>query len=153
MLYVMFRPWYSWNIAIACIKHQSINQSIAVCCGFKSRSDQSKVYKIGICCFFSKNAVLGKKGKDWLTQNQDHVSRVEWHVCSMNCCIPEVYKNPTRPVSLWQSRYHHHIMKMQLAAALTQKINCLHIIAEKRIFCSCTKKYYYWHGKNHTFSV
>ena len=52
--------------------NQSINQSIVVCCLFKSRSAQTKVYTIGICCFLAKHAVLGRKRKDWLAQNQDN---------------------------------------------------------------------------------
>jgi hypothetical protein len=41
---------------------------------FESRSDQTKHYKIGICCFSSKHASLNRKSKDWLTRNQDNVS-------------------------------------------------------------------------------
>jgi hypothetical protein len=44
--------------------------------GFKSRSGQTKDYKIGICCFSTKHSALRKKSKDWLAQNQDNVS--EW---------------------------------------------------------------------------
>ena len=43
---------------------------------FESRSDQTKHYKIGICCFSSKHASLNRKSKDWLARNQDNVS--EW---------------------------------------------------------------------------
>ena len=41
--------------------------------GFKSRSGQTKDYKIGICCF---STALRRKSKDWLAQNQNNVS--EW---------------------------------------------------------------------------
>ena len=34
---------------------------------FESRPGQSKDYKIGICCFSSKNTALKSKSKDWLT--------------------------------------------------------------------------------------
>jgi hypothetical protein len=44
--------------------------------GFESRSGQTKDYKIGICCFSAKHAVLRRKSKDWLAQNQNNVS--EW---------------------------------------------------------------------------
>ena len=44
--------------------------------GFDPRSGQTKDYKIGICCFSSKHAVLKRKSKDWLAQNQDNVA--EW---------------------------------------------------------------------------
>jgi len=29
--------------------------------GFEPRSDQTKVYKIGICCFYAKNTALRRK--------------------------------------------------------------------------------------------
>ena len=50
--------------------------SSAVDRGFELRSGQTKDYKIGICCFFAKNAALRRKSKDWLAQNQNNVS--EW---------------------------------------------------------------------------
>ena len=43
---------------------------------FESRSDQTKRYNIGICCFSSKHASLKRKSKDWMARNQDNVS--EW---------------------------------------------------------------------------
>jgi hypothetical protein len=42
----------------------------------RSRSGQTKEYKIGICCFSDKHAALRRKNKDWLARNQDNVS--EW---------------------------------------------------------------------------
>ena len=42
--------------------------------GFEPRSDQTKDYKIDICCFSAKHAALRRKSKDWLTWNQDNVS-------------------------------------------------------------------------------
>jgi hypothetical protein len=42
----------------------------------RPRSDQTKDYEIGICCFSAKHATLRKKIKDWLAWNQDNVS--EW---------------------------------------------------------------------------
>ena len=44
--------------------------------GFKPRSDQSKDYKIGICCFSVKCTALRRKSKEWLARNQHNVS--EW---------------------------------------------------------------------------
>ena len=49
--------------------------------GFEPRSSQTKDYKIGICCFSAKHAALRRKGKDWLTQNQNNVS--EWGYMSI----------------------------------------------------------------------
>ena len=43
---------------------------------FEPRSDQTKDYKIGICCFSTNHAALRRKSKDWLAQNQNNVS--EW---------------------------------------------------------------------------
>ena len=43
--------------------------------GFETQSDQTKDYKIGICCFSAKHTALRKKRKDWLSQNQDNVSK------------------------------------------------------------------------------
>ena len=41
--------------------------------GFEPWFDQTKDYKIGICCFFPKHAVLRSKSKDWLARNLDIV--------------------------------------------------------------------------------
>jgi hypothetical protein len=43
--------------------------------GVESRSDQTKDYVIGICCFSSKHAALRRKSKDWLARNQNNVSK------------------------------------------------------------------------------
>ena len=48
-------------------------------CGFEPRLGQTKAYKIGICCLSAKHAALRSKNKDWLAQNQNNVSWVEWH--------------------------------------------------------------------------
>ena len=44
--------------------------------GFEPWSGQTKDYKIGICCFSAKHAVLRRKIKDGLARNQNKVS--EW---------------------------------------------------------------------------
>ena len=54
----------------------SVLASSAVDRGFEHWSDQSKDYKIGICCFSAKHAALRSKSKDWLARNQDNV--YEW---------------------------------------------------------------------------
>ena len=54
----------------------SVLVSSAVDHGFEPHSGQTKDYKIDICCFSGKHAVLRRKNKDWLAQNQDNVS--EW---------------------------------------------------------------------------
>ena len=59
-----------------CNRLFSVLASSAVDRGFESRSGQTKDYKMGICCFSAKHAVLRVKSKDWLTRNQDNVP--EW---------------------------------------------------------------------------
>ena len=54
----------------------SVLASSAVDRGFEPRSDQTKDYKISICCFSAKHAVLRRKNEDRLARNQDNVS--EW---------------------------------------------------------------------------
>jgi len=44
--------------------------------GIEPRSDQTKDYKIGVCCFSAKHTSLRSKSKDWLAQNHDNV--LEW---------------------------------------------------------------------------
>ena len=54
----------------------SVLTASAVERGLKTRSDQTKDYKIGICCLSAKHAALRRNGKDWLARNQNNVS--EW---------------------------------------------------------------------------
>ena len=54
----------------------SMLASSAVDRGFGPQLGQTKDYKIGICCFSAKHAVLRRKNKDWFARNQDNVS--EW---------------------------------------------------------------------------
>jgi hypothetical protein len=46
----------------------SVLASSVVDRGFKSRSSQTRDYKIGICCLSAKQAALRRKSKDWLAQ-------------------------------------------------------------------------------------
>jgi hypothetical protein len=50
--------------------------SSAIDRGFEPRTDKTKDFKIGICCFSAKHAALRRKSKDWLARNQNNVS--EW---------------------------------------------------------------------------
>jgi hypothetical protein len=50
--------------------------SSAVDRGFAPQSDQTKDYKIDICCFPAEDAALSGKSKDWLSWNQDNVSEL-----------------------------------------------------------------------------
>jgi hypothetical protein len=44
--------------------------------GFEHRLGQTKVYKIGMCCFSAKHAALRRKCKDWLARKQNNVSKL-----------------------------------------------------------------------------
>ena len=54
----------------------SMLASSAVDREFEHRSDQSKDYKIGICCLSAKHAAFRRKSKDWLARNQNNVSEL-----------------------------------------------------------------------------
>ena len=43
----------------------SLLASSAIDCGYEPWSCQTKDYKIGICCFSSKNAALRRNSRDW----------------------------------------------------------------------------------------
>ena len=73
----------------------SVIASSAVDRGFEPRSDQTKDYKIGICCFSAKYAALRRKSKDWLAQNQDNVS--EW---GGDMSISELFTASTTKIQL-----------------------------------------------------
>jgi hypothetical protein len=55
----------------------SMLSSSAVDREFEHRLGQTKDYKIGICCFSTKQAALRRKSKDWMAWNQNNVS--EWN--------------------------------------------------------------------------
>ena len=56
----------------------SVLASSAVDRGFKPQSCQTKDYNIGICCFSAKDTAIRRKCKDWLTLNQNNVSKCTW---------------------------------------------------------------------------
>jgi hypothetical protein len=67
----------------------SVLSSGAVDCGLEPRSDQTKDYTIGICCFSSKHAALRSKNKDWLARSHNTVS--EWSdISTADCCFSEL---------------------------------------------------------------
>jgi hypothetical protein len=61
----------------------SVLASSIVYRGLKPRLCQTKVYKIGICCFSAKHAALKRKSKDWLARNQNNVSECPRTVVSL----------------------------------------------------------------------
>ena len=52
----------------------SMLASSAVDRGFEPRSDQTKDYTIGMCCFSIKHALSRGNIKEWLARNHDSVS-------------------------------------------------------------------------------
>jgi hypothetical protein len=61
------------GVMVNMLAQSGVDQSV-VDRGFKSQTDQTKHYKIGICCFSTIQAALSSKRKHWLVQNQDNVS-------------------------------------------------------------------------------
>ena len=49
-----------------------VKRACLECC-FEPRSDQTKDYKSGICCFSTKHTALRRKSKDGLAQNYDNI--------------------------------------------------------------------------------
>ena len=70
----------------------SVLASNAVDRGFEPLSDQTKDYKIGICCLSAKHAALRRKSKHRLTRNKNNVSESS-DMC--DCCFSEL--------ALWKS--------------------------------------------------
>jgi hypothetical protein len=58
--------------------------SSAIDCGYEPWSCQTKDYKIGICCFSSKNAALRRNSRDWLARNQNNVSAIYYLKTKIN---------------------------------------------------------------------
>jgi hypothetical protein len=54
----------------------SVLVSIAVDRGFELRTDQTKDYKLGMCCFFERHTALKRNSKVWLARNKNSV--YEW---------------------------------------------------------------------------
>jgi hypothetical protein len=52
----------------------SVLASSVVDRGFEPQSGQNKDYKIGICCFSTKDTALRRKSKERLTRNENNVS-------------------------------------------------------------------------------
>ena len=69
---------------------------------FELRSDQTKDYKIGICCLFAKHAVLRSKSKDGLTRNKDNVFKSgssDMSTHRLLFLLGKHYKNPTTSIT------------------------------------------------------
>ena len=84
--------------------------------GFAPRSDQTKDYTIGICCFSTKHAALRSKRKDWLARNQNNVS--EWSDMSTRGLLFQWTSTiKIQRVGLVQSGHHHHFIECNLFSA------------------------------------
>ena len=85
----------------------SMLASSAVDRGFQARSNKTKKYQIGICCFSAKHTSLRKKSKDWLVWNQNLYLCQSGATClSADCGFKE-----SNCVGLVQSRPHHHLIE------------------------------------------
>ena len=80
--------------------------------GFGPRLGRIKDCGIGVCCFSAGHAALGRGSGGWLAWNRDGVS--EWGDISIHRLLfqcASTMKNPTKLVSLVQSRPHHHLIE------------------------------------------
>ncbi|SEH93712.1 hypothetical protein BAZSYMA_ACONTIG41858_2 [Bathymodiolus azoricus thioautotrophic gill symbiont] len=73
MVHMSFYYFFKNHIASSVVVHRLV-----------SWCRQTKDYKIGICCFYAKNAALRRNRKDWLAWNQYNVS-------SSVTCLPVDY--------------------------------------------------------------
>ena len=67
---------------------------------YEPRVVQSYVYKIGICCFYTKYSALRRRSTDWLAHNPDNVS--EWGDISADFCFSELALENSN-VACWSS--------------------------------------------------
>ena len=104
----------------------SVLASSVVDNGFESRSGQTKDYKIGICCFSAKHAVLRSLSKDWLVRNQINVS--EWSDMSIRGLF-------FSKLALWKSNSAWWSRTKRTSSSSHWKLTCSrHDIAEKLRF-------------------
>ena len=86
--------------------------------GFESRSGQTKDYKIGICCFSAKHAVLRRKCKHCLIRNQDNVSEWSdmsiWWMLFLWASTIKIHFD----LVVVQSRHHHRLIEYNMLSPL-----------------------------------
>ena len=85
----------------------SLVGSRAVDRGLEPKSDQSKDYKIDICCFSAEHLELGSTGKDWFRVTCSRVTKC----LPANCCIRALPPYLPESVGLLQSG-HHYLIEM-----------------------------------------
>jgi hypothetical protein len=72
--------------------------------GVETRFDQTKYYKIGICCFSAKHVAFRRKSKDGLARNWDNVSK--WGDMFIHGLLfqwANTIRNPAKRVDLVQA--------------------------------------------------
>ena len=74
---------------------------------YKPRSDQTKGYNIGICCFSAEHAALRSKSLDWLTRNHVYTRTV--------VSVRQHYKDPPLRVLV---QYKTNIISISLKSNL-----------------------------------
>jgi hypothetical protein len=95
----------------------------AVYRGFEPRSGQTKDYKIGMCCFSTKNTALRRKSKDWLARNRDNLS--EWSDISTRGLLLFFFKQSRRffkhfhTMSVWDIYSGHISSKTMLSTVVS----------------------------------
>jgi hypothetical protein len=63
-----FSMWYISSVMVSVFASSAVDRE------FEPRLDQTKDYRISICCFSAKQEVLRRKSKYWLARNQNKVS-------------------------------------------------------------------------------
>ena len=72
---------------------------------FENQSDQTKDYKIGVCCFFAKHTTLRSNIKYYLTLNQDNVfKRSDMPFCGLlfQSSSIKILQRPVLVCAVWR---------------------------------------------------
>ena len=113
----------------------SVLASSVVGRGFEPRSGQTKAYKIGICCFSTKHAVLRRKCTDWLA----HGLLFQWASTMKIELSILIYKKASFNWKLmWNSWKNCWVGAKQqsLTHSLTHSLVILYLFIQVRIFSS-----------------
>ena len=81
---------------------------------FELQSDQTKNYKISICCFSAKAQALRNNRKDCITQTKYNVTEKSYMSTCRLVSVSQLYEISTKRIGLVQSRHHHHLHKNTL---------------------------------------
>jgi hypothetical protein len=102
----------------------SMFDSSAIYRRFEARSGQTKDYGIGIWCFSAKHAILRRKRKDWVAQNQDNCltplsTIVQLYRCGITTNV--VSLNPAHGLVYSIQHYVIKFIVMQFIKLLSQR--------------------------------